>query len=103
MRAEVIMRQRKAMTKAGLDALVAISPENFAYTTVLTRWLVEMSVNANRVVYIDSSISRDARLRSLVVNPWGAYISLCSLSFLRSQARLLLYGGIAQGEFTTNV
>ncbi len=33
MRAKVIMRQRKAMTKAGLDALVAISPENFAYTT----------------------------------------------------------------------
>ena len=33
MRAEVIMRQRKAMTKAGFDALVAISPENFAYTT----------------------------------------------------------------------
>ena len=59
MRAEVIMRQRKAMTKAGFDALVAISPENFAYTTVLTRWLVEMAVNANRALHIHRSILRD--------------------------------------------
>ncbi len=32
MRKEVISRQREAMSEAGLDALVAISPENFAYT-----------------------------------------------------------------------
>ncbi len=33
MRAAVIERQREAMGRAGLDALVAVSPENFAYTT----------------------------------------------------------------------
>lgn len=33
MREAVIERQREAMGPAGLDALVAISPENFAYTT----------------------------------------------------------------------
>ena len=33
MRDDVIARQRAAMGEAGLDALVAISPENFAYTT----------------------------------------------------------------------
>jgi Xaa-Pro aminopeptidase len=33
MRETVIERQREAMGRAGLDALVAISPENFAYTT----------------------------------------------------------------------
>ena len=32
MRQSVLKRQRDAMTEAGLDALVAISPENFAYT-----------------------------------------------------------------------
>jgi Xaa-Pro aminopeptidase len=33
MRKEVLLRQREAMDDAGLDALIAISPENFAYTT----------------------------------------------------------------------
>ncbi len=33
MRETVIQRQRAAMEANGLDALVAISPENFAYTT----------------------------------------------------------------------
>ncbi len=32
MRDEIIARQRRAMEDAGLDALVAVSPENFAYT-----------------------------------------------------------------------
>ena len=33
MRQEIIERQRAAMAEAGWDALVALSPENFAYTT----------------------------------------------------------------------
>lgn len=33
MRTEAIERQREAMESAGLDALLAISPENFTYTT----------------------------------------------------------------------
>jgi hypothetical protein len=34
MRKEVLLRQREAMADAGLDALIAVSPENFAYTRV---------------------------------------------------------------------
>src|SRR5881227_1334470 len=33
MRQDVIARQVRAMRDAGLDAIVAISPENFAYVT----------------------------------------------------------------------
>jgi len=51
MRAEIIERQQQAMNEAGLDALVAISPENFAYTTGfvipsqhLMRWRHAMAV-----------------------------------------------------------
>lgn len=33
MRAEMIERQRRAMKESGLDALLALSPENFAWTT----------------------------------------------------------------------
>ena len=33
MRNDVIARQRDAMADAGMDAMVAVSPENFAYTT----------------------------------------------------------------------
>ncbi|HET8576516.1 MAG TPA: Xaa-Pro peptidase family protein [Methylomirabilota bacterium] len=33
MKSDVIARQREVMSKNGLDALVAASPENFAYTT----------------------------------------------------------------------
>lgn len=51
MRAEVLKRQRSAMAAASLDAMVAISPENFAYTTgfvvpsqPLMRWRHAMAV-----------------------------------------------------------
>ena len=33
MREDVIARQARAMRDAGLDAIVSISPENFAYVT----------------------------------------------------------------------
>jgi Xaa-Pro aminopeptidase len=33
MRQDIIARMRRAMAEAGLDALIAVSPENFAYTT----------------------------------------------------------------------
>ena len=55
MRDSVIARQREEMTAAGLDALVAISPENFAYTTgfvvpsqPLMRWRHNAAVVALR-------------------------------------------------------
>ena len=51
MRTEIITRQRNVMLKNGLDALVAISPENFAYTVgfvvpsqPLMRWRHAMAV-----------------------------------------------------------
>ena len=51
MRDDVNARQREAMGAAGLDALVAVSPENFAYTTgfvvpsqPLMRWRHAMAV-----------------------------------------------------------
>src|SRR5947209_13849279 len=51
MRQDVIARQVRAMKEAGLDALVAISPENFAYftgflspTQPLMRWRHAMAL-----------------------------------------------------------
>src|SRR5437773_7433179 len=51
MRQDVIARQVRAMKEAGLDALVSISPENFAYVTgflsptqPLMRWRHAMAV-----------------------------------------------------------
>ena len=51
MRTEIMERVREALRRADLDALVAASPENFAYTTgfvapsqPLMRWRHAMSV-----------------------------------------------------------
>src|SRR5262245_44639218 len=51
MRQDVIARQVRAMKEAGLDALVSISPENFAYVTgflsptqLLMRWRHAMAL-----------------------------------------------------------
>ena len=58
MRQDVIARQARAMRDAGLDAIVSISPENFAYVTgflsptqPLMRWRHAMAiVTADREV-----------------------------------------------------
>jgi Xaa-Pro dipeptidase len=64
MRKEVTARQRQAITEAGFDALVANSPENFAYTAGfvvpsqhLMRWRHAMAV-----------ITRDGREALLIVD-----------------------------------
>lgn len=64
MRKEIIARQSEAMFKVGLDALVAVSPENFAYTTgfvvpsqPLMRWRHAMAV-----------VTRDGREAIVVVD-----------------------------------
>jgi len=68
MRQEVIARQVKAMKEAGLDALVALSPENFAYVTgflsptqPLMRWrhaMVLVTANGNvALVSVDMEAS----------------------------------------------
>ena len=64
MRPAVIERQRTAMEAAGLDALVAISPENFAYTTgfvVPTQPLMRWRHNA-------AVVTRDGRTALLSVD-----------------------------------
>ena len=64
MRPAVIERQRGAMEAAGLDALVAISPENFAYTTgfvVPTQPLMRWRHNA-------AVVTRDGRTALLSVD-----------------------------------
>ncbi len=64
MRREIIDRQRRAMDAAGLDALIASSPENYAYTTgfvvpshPLMRWRHAMAV-----------VTRDGRTAVLTVD-----------------------------------
>lgn len=64
MRKEIVKRQQKAMVDAGLEAMVAISPENFAYTTgfvvpsqPLMRWRHAMAV-----------VTRDGREAILTVD-----------------------------------
>ncbi len=63
-RKEVVKRQQEAMADAGLEAMVAVSPENFAYTTgfvvpsqPLMRWRHAMAV-----------VTRDGREAILTVD-----------------------------------
>jgi Xaa-Pro dipeptidase len=64
MREQITLRQREAMAEAGLDALVAVSPENFAYTAgfvvpsqSLMRWRHAMAV-----------VTRDGREAMVIVD-----------------------------------
>jgi len=85
MRKEIISRQRDAMVEAGLDALVANSPENFAYTTGfvvpsqhLMRWRHAMAVitrhgrEALLIVDMEESTVR-TRIPGLEIRVWGEF------------------------------
>ena len=70
MRQDVIGHQVRAMKDAGLDALVSISPENFAYVTgflsptqPLMRWRHAMAlVTADGAVALVALVSLDVEL-----------------------------------------
>jgi Xaa-Pro dipeptidase len=85
MRKEIIVRQREAMTQAGLDALVATSPENFAYTTgfvvpshPLMRWRHAMAIvtrdgnEAMVIVDMEESTAR-SRAPDVEIRVWGEF------------------------------
>lgn len=85
MQKEIILRQREAMTQAGLDALVANSPENFAYTTgfvvpshPLMRWRHAMAIvtrdghEAMVIVDMEESMAR-SRARDVEIRVWGEF------------------------------
>jgi Xaa-Pro dipeptidase len=85
MRKEIISRQRDAMTRAGLDALVANSPENFAYTTgfvvashPLMRWRHAMAIvtrdgrEALLIVDMEESTVR-SRAPDVKIRVWGEF------------------------------
>jgi Xaa-Pro dipeptidase len=85
MRREIATRQRDAMVEAGLDALVANSPENFAYTTGfvvpsqhLMRWRHAMAVitrdgrEALLIVDMEESTVR-SRAPDVEVRVWGEF------------------------------
>lgn len=85
MRQDVIPRQRDAMAKAGLDALIAMSPENFAYTTgfvvpshPLLRWRHEMAVvtgdGRTAIVCVDMEESTVRKLApGQDIRVWGEF------------------------------
>ncbi|MBM3487155.1 MAG: aminopeptidase P family protein [Alphaproteobacteria bacterium] len=85
MRAEVIARQREAMRKHGLDALVAISPENVAYATgfvvpsqPLMRWRHAMAVvtadGRTAMVSVDmEETTVRGRLADVETRIWGEF------------------------------
>ena len=85
MRKEIISRQREAMTQAGLDALVANSPENFAYTAgfvvpshPLMRWRHAMAIvtrdghEAMVIVDMEESTVR-SQARDVEIRVWGEF------------------------------
>jgi ectoine hydrolase len=86
MRQDVIARQVRAMTEAGLDAIVAISPENFAYVTgflsptqPLMRWRHAMAlVTADRrtalvSVDMEASTIRAKAPPGTEITVWGEF------------------------------
>ena len=84
MRFEIIARLRRAMEDAGLDALVAISPENFAYTSgfvvpsqPLMRWrhaicVVTQTEAAIVCVDMEETTVRDAA-QDTEIRVWGEF------------------------------
>src|SRR5436190_23010477 len=82
MRQEVITRQVRAMQETGLDAVVSISPENFAYVTgflsptqPLMRWRHAMAlVTANAAVALAVVDMEANTIRSK--SPQGAEIAV---------------------------
>ncbi len=105
MRTAVIERQREAMARAGLDALVAISPENFAYTTgfvvptqPLMRWRHAAAVvtrgGGTGVLAVDMEATTvRSRLPGVEIRVWGEFTDR-PMTVL---ARLLEDLGVGQG------
>jgi Xaa-Pro dipeptidase len=85
MRQEIIERQRKIMADQGLDGLVAISPENFAWTTgfvvpsqPILRWrhaiVVVKAEGSHAVVCVDMEESTvRKRLPDEEIRVWGEF------------------------------
>jgi Xaa-Pro aminopeptidase len=106
MRAEIVEREREALRQAGLDALVASSPENFAYTTgfvapsqPLMRWRHAMSVvtadGASALLVVDME---ESTVRSKApddeVRVWGEFTD----DPIRVLAELLGAKGLARSR-----
>jgi Xaa-Pro aminopeptidase len=85
MRSEIVARLTKAMTSEGIDALVAVSPENFAYVTgfvvpsqSLMRWrhaacvVTAVGRCALLVVDMEESTTR-AKAGAVEVRGWGEF------------------------------
>ena len=85
MRKEIIQRQREAMADAGLDVLVAMSPENFAYTAGfvvpsqhLMRWRHAMAVvtGDEREVLLTVDMEEStvrSRTEGVEIRVWGEF------------------------------
>ena len=85
MRAEIVARLREAMSPAGLDAVIAVSPENFAYiagfvvpSQALMRWRHAMAVltasGEGSFVCVDmEETTVTARAGGLPVRAWGEF------------------------------
>ena len=106
MRAEIIARQRRIMAENGLDALVAVSPENFAWTTgfvvpsqPILRWRHAMVVvkadGSHAVVCVDmEETTVRNRLPGEEVRVWGEFTD----SAMRCLATLLYELGLESGR-----
>jgi Xaa-Pro dipeptidase len=106
MRAEIIERQRRIMAENGLDALVAVSPENFAWTTgfvvpsqPILRWRHAMVVvkadGTHAVVCVDmEETTVRNRLPGEELRVWGEF----SDSAMTCLATLLYELGLESGR-----
>ena len=106
MREEIVKRQRGVMNAKGWDALVAISPENFAYTTgfvvpsqAILRWRHAMTViksdGESGIVAVDmeeSTVRNKAPGEEIRI--WGEFTD-CAMETL---ADLLSDMGLAEGS-----
>ncbi len=104
MRKDVIERQIRAMQEAGLDALLLVSPENFAYTTgflsptqSLMRWRHAMALvtaegdGALAVVDMEASTIRSKAPAGIEIAVWREF----AFDAMRVAADLLRRRGLA--------
>lgn len=85
MRAEIVTRMTEAMEPEGLDAMIAVSPENFAYVAgfvvpsqLLMRWRHAMAIvtadGETSIVCVDMEESTvTARAGDVPVRAWGEF------------------------------
>ena len=103
----IVQRQMKAMTEAGFDALIAISPENFAYTTGFTipsqpilRWRHALAIvkadgqSALVVVDMEESTVRNRAAKGAEIRVWGEFTD----DPMETLAALLNDLGLAKGR-----